>query len=169
MSRFLSSAVGLFALATLIAALSIGGAWFSELALGYVPCKLCLLQRWPYYVALPLVATAISRMQDPGARRSVVLITGVLVLVFLTSAGLGIYHAGVEWKFWLGPADCGGRVTTNALSLDDFRKSLDRTRVVLCDEAAMRILGLSFAGWNAVASLGVAGLYGAAARKFARG
>src|SRR5688500_15953517 len=30
------------------------GAWFFEYALGYAPCPLCLQQRIPYYVAIPL-------------------------------------------------------------------------------------------------------------------
>ena len=26
------------------------------------------------------------------------------------NAGLGAYHAGVEWGFWLGPTECSGTV-----------------------------------------------------------
>jgi disulfide bond formation protein DsbB len=36
---------------------------------------------------------------------------------------------------------------------------------VLCNEAPMRILGLSFAGWNAVASVVIAALCFSAARQ----
>jgi len=89
----------------------------------------------------------------------------VLGVIFVVSFGLGVFHAGVEWKLWAGPAGCGGRLTTTAPSLEDFRKSLNTARVVLCDEAAMRILGLSFAGWNAVVSALIAGLFFSAARK----
>ncbi|MFN3482025.1 disulfide bond formation protein B [Rhabdaerophilum calidifontis] len=152
-------------LATLLALAAIGGAWFSELGLGYVPCKLCLLQRWPYYIALPpaMALMVWGRNMPP---RAAALVAGLLALAFLVSIGLGIYHAGVEWKLWAGPADCGGRLTTEAPSLDDFRKSLNTARVVLCDEAPLRVLGLSFAGWNAVVSALVTGLYAAAARGF---
>jgi disulfide bond formation protein DsbB len=168
MTQMFTRAVWLFLAASLIAMATIGGAWFSELGLGYVPCKLCLIERWPYYLALPVVVTAFVRMRDAGARQSVVLAAAFLGLLFLVSAGLGAYHAGVEWKFWLGPTDCGGRVNTGAVNLEDFRKSLNTARVVLCNEAPMRILGLSFAGWNGVVSLGIAALYFASARKFAR-
>lgn len=157
-----------FVLASLLAVAAIGGAWFSELGLGYVPCKLCLWQRWPYYIALPLAATGFVRMRQPEARGALLLLAVVLGLVFLVSTGLGIYHAGVEWKLWLGPSDCGGRVITNAPSLEDFRKSLEKARVVLCDEAPMRVLGLSFAGWNAVVSTVIAALFFSAARGYAR-
>lgn len=165
--RVPSNAASLFVLATVLATATIAGAWFSELGLGFVPCKLCLIERWPYYLALPIVVTGFVRMRQPEARMAVIAAAGFLGLLFLVSAGLGAYHAGVEWKFWAGPTDCGGRVNTGAVSIEDFRKSLNTARVVLCDEAPMRILGLSFAGWNAVVSLVIAGLYFASARKFA--
>lgn len=167
MTRILGSAIGLFTLATALAAVTIAGAWFSELGLGFVPCKLCLIERWPYYLALPVVVTAFVRMRQPEARMAVIAASGFLGLLFLVSAGLGTYHAGVEWKLWAGPADCGGRVSAGAVSIEDFRKSLNTARVVLCDEAPMRILGLSFAGWNAVISLMIAGFYFTSARRFA--
>jgi disulfide bond formation protein DsbB len=82
----------------------------------------------------------------------------------VVSSLLGAYHAGVEWKLFTAP-DCGGRTANAAPSLEDFRKSLSTARVVLCDEAPMRVLGLSFAGWNAVASAVIAALYALAGRK----
>lgn len=148
-----------FALATLLALCAIGGAWFSELKLHFVPCMLCLIERWPYYIGLPLAGAAFL------ARNTKVFapLCGALVLTFLVSAGLGAWHAGVEWKMLPAP-DCGGR-TGGALSMEDFQKSLSTARIVLCDEAPMRLLGLSFAGWNAVVSVVIAALYGLAGRK----
>ena len=152
-------------LATGLAIAGIGGAWFSELVLGYVPCMLCLWQRWPYYIALPLAMAGLLVVRGESGRRYLPLLAVLLGLIFVVSFGLGAYHAGVEWKLWAGPTGCGGRLTTSAPSLDDFRKSLNTARVVLCDEAAMRILGLSFAGWNAVVSAVIAGLCFSAMRK----
>ncbi len=168
MLRLLSRTDGLLTLASLLALAAIGGAWFSELGLGFVPCKLCLWQRWPYYIAAPLVVTAFLRLRQPEMRSRGIVLIALLGLIFVVSTGLGVYHAGVEWKLWAGPSDCGGRLATLAPSLDDFRKSLNTARVVLCDEAPMRILGLSFAGWNAVISAGISALYFAAAKRAAR-
>ena len=41
---------------------------------------------------------------------SKVMIAGfaTLTAIMLYNAGLGVYHAGIEWKFWPGPADCSG-------------------------------------------------------------
>jgi disulfide bond formation protein DsbB len=68
--------------------------------------------------------------------------------VWIGSAVFGAYHAGVEWKFWPGPDTCGG-------SLSGILPDLSKP-VVACDAAAIRILGLSLAGWNAVISLAMA-------------
>ena len=67
-------------------------------------------------------------------------------------AYLGIYHAGAEWGWWLGPADCGGNAPAVA-DVDDLLGQLDNIRVVSCTAASWRLLGLSFAGWNAVVSI----------------
>jgi disulfide bond formation protein DsbB len=69
----------------------------------------------------------------------------------------GIYHSGVEWGLWQGPTDCTGSLT-QADSVTDFLKQLQTVKVVRCDAVAIRILGLSLAGWNAVISAGLFGL-----------
>jgi len=144
----------------LVAAATIGAALFSQHVLGYLPCKLCLYQRWPYYVAIPIALALVLAPVSDAVRRAGL---WLLVLIFLASAGLGAYHAGVEWGFWPGPADCGGAPAPAASGMADFLKQLDPTRVVSCTEAAGRFLGLSMAGWNAVVSLGLAAFAGLAA------
>jgi disulfide bond formation protein DsbB len=119
---------------------------------GYVPCPLCLQQRYAYYAGVPLLFLALV-LVAAEQRRPAALVFLVVALGFLANAGLGIYHAGAEWKFWPGPDTCAaaaGPLTTNAGGL---LQELSKTRVVRCDEAAWRMLGLSFAGWNVVACL----------------
>ena len=136
----------------LAAAATVGGALVFEHAFGYVPCKLCLIQRNPYYIAIPL-GLAAAVLPPRWGRISLWL----LALVFAVSAGLGSYHAGVEWGFWAGPSDCGGGSGAGAGNVGDFLNQLQTTRVVSCTEAAWRFLGLSLAGWNVLISLGLAG------------
>jgi len=126
---------------------TIGGAWFIEIVLGVKPCPLCLEQRIPYYAGIPvaLLSTALAD-RAPQAARALLALTA---LIFLIASGMGAYHAGVEFGWWKGPADCTGTVPT-AASMGDFLKSLDTVRVIRCDEVAMRIFGLSLAAWNAV-------------------
>jgi len=76
-----------------------------------------------------------------------------LALIFAVSLFFAVRHAGVEWKWWLGPAGCGaGDLTSTIAPLGSVEANPDLIPV-FCDEAALRVLGLSFAGWNAVASL----------------
>ena len=136
-----------------IATATIAGAWIFEY-LGYAPCPLCLKQRWAYYAGIPLAlaVAAIATGNRNAAKAGLVL----LALLWIGSAGFGAYHAGVEWKFWPGPGTCGGDLSG---LLPDLSK-----KVIACDEAAIRIFGLSLAGWNAVISLAMAAIALAGAR-----
>jgi|tagenome__1003787_1003787.scaffolds.fasta_scaffold19709873_2 disulfide bond formation protein DsbB len=158
----------------IVATATILGAWAFQLA-GYAPCELCLKQRIPYYIGIPvaLLTLFVASRRRLGSHRAARLGLAVLALIFIASALFGAYHAGVEWGLWPGPADCTGTLE-RAGSMNDFMKQLQTTRVVRCDAVAIRILGLSLAGWNAVISAAmaiVAGLAAAAAptRNQARG
>ena len=122
---------------------TIAGAWIFQWA-GYEPCDLCYKQRWGYYAGIPLAliaALAGPRFLKPGLY--------LLALILAANAIFGVYHSGVEWKWWEGPSTCGAGGLSTGLSggLPDLSKP-----AVLCNEAALRILGLSLAGWNAVIS-----------------
>jgi disulfide bond formation protein DsbB len=133
------------------AAATVGGALIFEHAFGYVPCKLCLIQRNPYYIASPL--GLVAALLPPRWMRAGL---WLLALIFIVSAGLGAYHSGVEWGFFAGPSDCGGGSGAGAGNVGDFLNQLQSTRVVSCTEAAWRFLGLSLAGWNVLISLALA-------------
>lgn len=135
---------------------TIAGALASQHLFGLVPCKLCLWQRWPYYAGLPLAA--LTAASPHAGRRRIGL--ALLALLFAASFGLGGYHAGVEWGWWPGPTDCGGGSGTAPAGVGGLLESLESVRVVSCEDAAWRFLGLSLAGWNALVSLALAGLAG---------
>ena len=155
--------------ALLIAALmaaTVGSAVLFEVVGGYIPCALCLEQRVPYYVGVPvaLVAAAFAQFGRVAAARLALALVGAIMLY---AAYLGVFHAGVEWGWWPGPADCGVTAQgTAAMGGGDLLASLDAVRPPSCDKAALRVLGLSFAGWQAVAATGIAALalWGAARR-----
>jgi len=128
----------------------IAGAWFFELVRGLAPCKLCLEQRLPHYAAIGLAAAGLLLAR--AARLQWLVLLGLAGLM-AWSAGLGGYHAGVEWGWFAGPNDCGGASAPAAAGVQDFMKQLQTTRVVACSEAAWRLWGVSLAGWNALASL----------------
>jgi disulfide bond formation protein DsbB len=140
-------------IATLGMAATVGGALAFEHIGGYIPCALCLMQRTPYYWGIPIGILAIvtSVVKLPvWLTRSLLAIIGILMLV---GAGLGVYHAGVEWHFWEGPATCANTASGVSANVGDLLGDLDSKHGPSCTDAALRVLGLSFAGWNVIASL----------------
>ena len=138
-------------LITAVAAVTLAGAWYFQLVLDIQPCPLCLEQRYAYYLAVPLgLLTALAGRTE--ARWLALGGLAVLALAALGNAVLGAYHAGVEWKFWPGPADCTGPVG-NLGSAGTLLDRLDTVKVVMCDEVQWRFLGLSLAGYNVLISL----------------
>ncbi len=142
---------------TAIAAATLAGAWFFQLVLDIRPCPLCLEQRYAYYLAIPLGAlTALAAAKDL-ARAAVLGGLVVLALAALGNAGLGAYHAGVEWHFFKGPTDCTGPIGDLG-SAGTLLQRLDTVKVIRCDEVQWRFLGLSLAGYNVLISLSMAAL-----------
>jgi disulfide bond formation protein DsbB len=148
-----------------IAAATIAGAWVFEY-FGFAPCDLCLQQRWAYYIGVP-AAVAAAAAGAVWPRVGGWLLWAV-ALIFAGSAVFGAWHAGVEWGFWPGPAGCTGSATQKAADMNDFLRQMQGTRLVRCDEVAIRIFGLSLAGWNAVVSLAMASLAVLGARSASR-
>ncbi|KQW73006.1 disulfide bond formation protein DsbB [Phenylobacterium sp. Root77] len=123
---------------------------------GMAPCALCLRAREVYWVAaaLALAGMLVVRMRA-GARWRWVFDAG-LAAVFTFGVGLAVYHSGVEWKWWPGPTACSGGA--GAVSAGQIADLLQGAKIAApaCDKAAWVFLGLSMAGWNALASLGLA-------------
>lgn len=125
---------------------------FGFQALGYAPCKLCLWQRWPHgaAVALGLLVLVLGP-------RALLGVAGALAA--LTTAGIGVYHTGVERGWWEGPTTCTGGGGLDGLSGADLLSLDAPNNVVMCDEVAWALAGLSMASWNAVLSLALAALW----------
>jgi len=148
-----------------VGAATIAGAWFFELVIKLKPCPLCLEQRVPYYIGIPLALMVVLAAWRKAPR--IIVIGGLiaLALLMLWDTYLGVFHAGVEWKWWPGPAECSGAAVLGPSA--DFMKRLQTVVVTRCDEAQWRFLGLSLAGYNALISLALAAvaLWGAKQRR----
>lgn len=143
----------------LASAALLGGAFAFEHLGGLPPCPLCITQRWVHAAALAFgLVSFIAIRTSASTRRTSRLLCWVLGLIFLVSLYWGVNHAGIEYGLWAGPATCtasGG----GDISLADLNAALGRpTNVVLCDEIAWSLLGISMAGWNAIVSAGLAAM-----------
>jgi disulfide bond formation protein DsbB len=139
----------------LVGLATICGFYFFQYVVGLAPCPLCLEQRDAYYISVPLAAL-LCLGAGYGAQRKVMLLGfAVIAAAMLWNAGLATYHAGIEWKWWPGPAECTGPIS-NAGSAKDLLTQLNNFSPIRCDEAAWRFLGLSLAGWDVLVSLALA-------------
>jgi disulfide bond formation protein DsbB len=122
----------------------------------YQACPLCLQQRYAYYAGVPLLFLALVLVTADYPRWAALLFS-LVALAFFSNALLGVYHAGAEWKYWPGPEGCAG-TGAPPVSVKDLLAGLETESGARCDEPQFRFLGLSFAGWNVVASTMLAGL-----------
>ena len=124
-----------------------------EHLMGLAPCPLCLNQRIAFYVALPLgLIAALTGTKKPTLSSASFML---LTLIFLANAAYGGYHAGIEWGYWPGPSSCAGG-TMDITNIEELIKSLENGAPPSCSEAPWRLFGLSLAGYNMLASLGLA-------------
>ena len=143
---------------SLIVLLAAGGsaallaAAFTSQAFGWAPCEMCLWQRWPHGAAAVIGAAALVT----GITGALVLVLGALAA--LTTAGIGLYHSGVERDWWDGPASCtgGGEGLGGIEGGSLLPTAVTEVNVVMCDAFEPFFLGLTMANYNALASLGLA-------------
>jgi len=123
--------------------------------LGHIPpCEMCQWQRWPHFAAIAVGLGGWLLLQAGLIERCpTVWLAAAAALLIAISGAIGVYHAGVEWRFWAGPSACTGsafQLTGGPLDLN--------APIVRCDVAAWRLFGISLAGYNAIISLGVAAI-----------
>jgi disulfide bond formation protein DsbB len=148
-----SAAVAIF----VISAATLLGAWFFEVALKLQPCPLCLEQRLPYHMVIPLSALMAIAASVGAPPKLFKIGFFVIVLAMLGGAVLAAYHAGIEWHLWAGPADCSGPLS-DIKDKGPLIEQLQSVNVVRCDEAPWRLFGISLAGFNVLISLAVAAI-----------
>ncbi len=118
---------------------------------GLAPCKLCILQRWPHGAVVVLGAVALLPAVSDSGRR---LLLGLCAVAFAITAGIGVYHAGIEQGIFAGPTSCSGGITGD--SVEELRRKLMAAPIVRCDEVPWSLFGISLAGYNVIASTGLA-------------
>lgn len=130
----------------------LGGAYYFQYGVGLAPCEMCYWQRWPHMVAIGVGLLALASFAWPRLAL-VFMLTAITALI--VTAGIGVFHVGVEYHWWAGPQACAGNVP-RGLSPEQLRKYLFGAKMVRCDETAWAMWGISMAGWNAILSAALA-------------
>lgn len=134
-------------LALLIPAALLGGALGSQYIGGLFPCEMCYWQRWPHEAALAFALMALLA-RETGIRRLFV----VLAALAIVSSGLvGIFHAGVEYKWWDGITACTRAPGTGS---GNVMADIWAAPLVSCNQPQWTLGPISLAGFNAIFSIG---------------
>lgn len=133
------------------------GAFAFQYIGGLAPCVLCWYQRYPHMAAVVIGALALA---IPG--RALPMLGA---LAALTSAGIGVFHVGVEQKWWEGLATCTVNTMEGLSATDLLNTDITVGAPAACDKIAWAMMGISMPGWNVILSLVLVGFWIAAARK----
>ena len=142
-------------LATLAAGAALGIALGSEWWGGLVPCALCLLERWPYRIAIGLGLLGLVlpvRVARP--------MLGLVVLAMLAGTALAVVHVGVEQHAWPSPlTECAAPHLSGQTAAERLAEMPARPGKP-CDAPTYLVPGLplSMAAMNLIYSLVFAGL-----------
>ncbi|MCB5198073.1 disulfide bond formation protein B [Loktanella sp. TSTF-M6] len=134
-------------------ALLLAGAYLFQF-LGYLPCQMCLWQRWPHMAAIAIGVLAFTLPLRVWAWLG--------ALATAITSGIGVFHTGVERDWWEGPSSCSG---SGGSSLTGDLLSTDGPRLIMCDQVSWELFSLSMASWNALFSALLCILWIMAARR----
>ncbi|TNE36563.1 MAG: disulfide bond formation protein B [Alphaproteobacteria bacterium] len=137
----------IFVLMIAVSALTLATAHGFESFANLPPCPLCLDQRETYWAAITFSFLGVAA--DHLEKTKATWLPWILLVCVTASFGYGAYlagyHAGVEYKWWAGPASC--TVSGAAMSIEAML-ALENSDVVLCDEIPWSLFGISMAGYN---------------------
>lgn len=133
------------------------GAFAFQYIGGMAPCTLCLWQRWPHGAAVAIGILALL----VGGRFWAYL--GAVAAA--TTAGLGLFHSGVEQGWWDGLASCSGGSISGLSMAELLDPSANVAAPIRCDAIPWEMFGLSMASWNFVLSAGLMVIWLIAARR----
>ena len=129
-----------------IISLAIISALIIQYWLGHEPCKLCLYQRIPYFLAMLLII----KMFFFKKYEKITLL--MLSLIFVGSAALAFYHLGIEQGFFDESSACTAPELSKTLSKEQLLEQLKQNSIS-CKDVSFRVLGLSLAAINTIFSL----------------
>ena len=121
---------------------------------GLEPCPLCHNQRWPHIAAIALAALGLIALRDRGTALALLPIAAALAI----TAGIGVYHAGIEYAWWAGPGACSGAAgfDPSKVTAGNLKDMIGQAPPARCDAVPWALAGISMAGWNALISAAMA-------------
>ena len=126
--------------------ISIISAYFIEYVLGYQPCNLCLIERIPYVLSIILIVFNYIFKKD---EKFIILL---LILIFVFSFLISVYHFGIEQGFFEESSVCGLKNGANIISKEELLNLLSQ-KTISCKDVTFMVFGLSLTSINIIISL----------------
>ena len=130
----------------IISLISLISAYFIEYVLGHQPCNLCLIERIPY--GLSIILVSINYLIRKNER----LIILLLILTFVFSFFISLYHFGIEQDFFEESGICGVKNAGDIISKEELLKQLSE-KTISCKDVTFKVFGLSLTSINIIISL----------------
>ena len=121
-------------------------AYFVEHILGHQPCNLCIIERIPYGISIILIAIIFI------IKKNQKFLTLLLILTFVFSFTISVYHYGIEQGFFQESTVCNARNFIENITKEGLLRELSK-KTISCKDVTFRILGLSLTSINIVISL----------------
>jgi len=131
----------------LLSAMLLAGALGSQYLGGLEPCSLCVIQRFPHVAVIVFGWLGFKQGLTDDHRKRLLWLIG---LCLLGTAGVGFWHAGIEYGLYSGPSACTG--TAAGTTVEALREQLMTAEIVRCDEIPWSLFGISMAGYNGLIS-----------------
>ncbi len=116
-----------------------------EYGFGFKPCNLCIIERIPYLLSLIILTL------NYNFRKNQVFFSVLLMLIFLFSILISIYHFGIEQGFIDESTLCKSK-NLDLITKEDILNSLNELSVS-CKNVAFKIFGLSLTTYNIFVSI----------------
>lgn len=118
------------------------------------PCKLCIVQRYPFAIGLIIGLLGLALRRKNKAVCALLLIGS---LNFLVNSGVAAYHTGVEQRWWTSAVDGCSIIFEGDTSGQSILENIMSTPMGDCSKIPWQdpLLNLSMANWNIVFCFGL--------------
>ena len=130
----------------LLSFIALISAYFIEHVLGHQPCNLCLIERIPYGFSIILISILFIMKKNEE------FFILLLILTFIFSFMISLYHFGIEQGFFQESAICGVKDFSENITKEELLNKLSK-KTVSCKDVTFRIFGLSLTTINIVFSI----------------
>lgn len=149
-----ASIVAMASLLILGGVLPLTVAFVAQFGFHLAPCHFCLLERYPYLLA---IACGIGALLTPAFSLRWRFCVALAILAWLATGLLAVVHVGIEQGVLQFTGGCVAQPVADN-SLEALRAQIAAAPLVACNEVSASFLGLSMAAWNVLTAFALIAL-----------